>query len=225
MAAVRWSPAVRAAHVRFSCGLGGFTLSSRHGGHVAWKAVPDPKRSLRPASPGWRPPHPRLRRPGSSPPGPPSTRRPHDGPAAAPDRRRAFATMTRCVRPAGRTRHPRMSSRRSAGAAIDRGWSPDASGSAKQQGAVAGAERELGAKSPGLARGARPPPAPPASNGLGLRMLTGLRCAARRIGRAGLAARGADLPHAPARCLSRKRAEALCGGPARNRLGRSVATW
>jgi hypothetical protein len=23
--------------------LGGFTLSSRHGGQVAWKAVPDPK--------------------------------------------------------------------------------------------------------------------------------------------------------------------------------------
>ena len=28
-----------------SRGSGGFTLSSRHGGQVAWKAVPDPERT------------------------------------------------------------------------------------------------------------------------------------------------------------------------------------
>lgn len=107
----------------------------------------------------------------------------------------------------------------------DRGWSAGASGSGKQQGAVAGAERDsepnllAGARREatlGAAHEQRPRPAHAA----------GLHGAARRIGRAGLAARGADLPHAPARCLSRKRAEALCGGPAaRNRLGRSVGTW
>ena len=39
----RADPAVRVVDVRFPAVLGGFTLSSRHDGPLAGKAVPDPE--------------------------------------------------------------------------------------------------------------------------------------------------------------------------------------
>jgi hypothetical protein len=40
-------PAVKVVDVRFPAVSGGFILSSRHGGQLAWKAVPDPMRTSR----------------------------------------------------------------------------------------------------------------------------------------------------------------------------------